>query len=129
MALTGRSGESSIPILAPTEERVNHGIPRYERPLFTPVDARAARFVHFFLKVSRSLTTWSLQMYTLCCQSSNIHIFVNPWRRANFEAYETALDGHCATRAFAVYAAPVLLVVVEFGFRVRGVWVSHGFAA
>ena len=52
-------------------------------------------------------------------------IFVKPRRRANFETYGTALDGHCATRAFAVYAAPVLPVVVEFGFRVRGVRVSH----
>ena len=52
-------------------------------------------------------------------------IFVKPRRRANFETYGTALDGHCATRAFAVYAAPVLPVVVEFGFRVRGVRVSQ----
>ena len=59
------------------------------------------------------------------CESLNIDIFVKPRRRANFEAYDTALDGHCATRAFAVYAAPVLPVVVEFGFRVRGVRVSQ----
>ena len=58
-------------------------------------------------------------------ESLNMDIFVKPRRRANFETYDTALDGHCATRAFAVYAAPVLPVVVEFGFRVRGVRVSH----
>jgi hypothetical protein len=105
--------------------RANHAFPRRERPIFTPVDAPVARFAHFVLKMRRSLTAWSLNKNEMFCESLNIDIFVKPRRRANFETYDTALDGHCATRAFAVYAAPVLPVVVEFGFRVRGVRVSH----
>ena len=84
-----------------------------------------SRFAHFVLKMRRSLTAWSLNKNEMFCESLNIDIFVKPRRRANFETYDTALDGHCATRAFAVYAAPVLPVVVEFGFRVRGVRVSQ----
>ena len=105
--------------------RANHAFPRRERPIFTPVDAPVARFAHFVLKMRRSLTAWSLKKNEMFCESLNIDIFVKPRRRANFETYDTALDGHCATRAFAVYAAPVLPVVVEFGFRVRGVRVSQ----
>ena len=72
--------------------RANHAFPRRERPIFTPVDAPVARFAHFFLKMRRSLTAWSLNKNEMFCESLNIDIFVKPRLRANFETYDTALD-------------------------------------
>ena len=74
--------------------RANHAPPRCERPLLTPVDGRATRFAHYFLKVKRSLTTSSFDIHMLFCESSNFDIFLKPACLASLETYDTAFNAH-----------------------------------